>query len=97
MIRCLVTYDVSTEAASGRRRLARVAKACLNYGQRVQKSVFECSVDEIRFEEMADKLQRIIDQDRDSIRIYRLPSDRDTAVTVYGLDAYRDLDGPLVI
>lgn len=68
----LVTYDVSTELAAGRRRLRRVARACQNYGQRVQKSVFECSLDAAQFVSFRDKLVKEIDIKADSLRFYFL-------------------------
>lgn len=68
----LVTYDVSTELAAGRRRLRRVAKACQDHGQRVQKSVFECSLDAAQFVAFRDKLMKEIDGKVDSLRFYFL-------------------------
>ena len=68
----LVTYDVNTESESGKRRLRRVAKQCVNYGVRVQNSVFECVVDGAQCRELKENLNQIIDRERDSIRIYYL-------------------------
>lgn len=68
----LVTYDVNTETASGRKRLRQVAKLCVDYGQRVQHSVFECSVTPAEFVEIKHKLTTIIDTEVDSIRFYLL-------------------------
>jgi len=68
----LVSYDVSTETSEGRRRLRRVAKTCLNYGQRVQKSVFECKVDPAQMEALKISLLDIINEEEDSLRIYRI-------------------------
>ena len=68
----LVSYDVSTETSDGRRRLRRVAKTCLNYGQRVQKSVFECRVDAAEMEILKSGLLDIIDEEEDSLRFYRI-------------------------
>jgi CRISPR-associated protein Cas2 len=93
----LVTYDVNTEDAQGRRRLRHVATVCLNYGQRVQKSVFECSVSQMKYEEMKYRLLEIIDRDKDSLRIYRLPARRDGYVEHFGQNATTDFDGPLVV
>lgn len=93
----LVTYDVETETKAGRRRLRRVARACADFGQRVQLSVFEIRIDDTRLEELVARLAREIDDSRDSVRIYRLPSDRSTAVRVFGIDTWRDLDEPMVI
>jgi CRISPR-associated protein Cas2 len=68
----LVTYDVQTINAAGRRRLHRVAKQCVNYGQRVQNSVFECVVDPAQFAELKHRLESIIDYEKDSLRYYML-------------------------
>jgi CRISPR-associated protein Cas2 len=68
----LVFYDVATETAVGRRRLRRVAQICLDYGQRVQKSVFECSINEMQYEQLRDRLLKCIDTEEDNLRIYRL-------------------------
>ncbi len=84
----LVSYDVNTEDKDGRRRLARVAKACKNYGQRVQFSVFECSVNAAEYEKLRHKLVTIINADKDSLRIYRLRGLRSEYIEVYGLDKY---------
>ncbi len=68
----LVSYDVSTETSEGRRRLRRAAKICLNYGQRVQKSVFECRVGAAELELLKSGLLDIINQEEDSLRLYRI-------------------------
>ena len=68
----LITYDVSTETREGRRRLRRVSKTCLNYGQRVQKSVFECQVNVMEMARLKDQLLKEIDEVQDSLRIYRI-------------------------
>jgi CRISPR-associated protein Cas2 len=93
----LITYDVSTSDPAGQKRLRRVAKACEAYGQRVQKSVFECRLTETLLEKLKQRLLKIIDPQTDSLRFYRLPGDRDKWVEVYGLDHYVDYDAPLVI
>ena len=66
----LITYDVNTQTAAGVRRLARVAKICTNYGQRVQNSVFECIVDQTQYVMLKKQLKDIIDVDKDSVRYY---------------------------
>ena len=81
----VVCYDVNTETKEGRRRLRRVAQACKNYGQRVQKSVFECQVNEMKAEELRRKLLREIDKEEDNLRIYRLTEPRENHVETYGL------------
>ncbi len=68
----LITYDVNTEDPNGRKRLRQIAKQCVNYGQRVQNSVFECLIDAAQFRIVKSKLLKIIDQDKDSIRFYNL-------------------------
>jgi len=93
----LLTYDVNTETREGRRRLRQVAKLCLDYGQRVQWSVFECSVNDMQFDTLCSRAQSIIDPDLDSIRIYRLHGGHDKTVQVFGKDAYRDFSAPLIV
>ncbi len=93
----LVCYDVNTEDKEGRNRLTRVAKACKNYGQRVQFSVFECSVNGTEYERFRSKLVKIIDPDRDSLRIYRLKGQRSEYIEIYGLDRYIRFDEDVLI
>lgn len=93
----LVTYDVNTETKAGRRRLARVAKACKNYGQRVQLSVFECQIDERQYDELLSKLRRILKEDTDSLRVYRLHGARDAYLETYGVDTYVDFEDTLIV
>jgi len=92
----LVAYDVNTETKDGRRRLRRVAIVCKDFGQRVQYSVFECSVSEAQFEALKGRLLSVIDQDEDSLRIYRLRAPREESIECYGLDSYVSYDDPLV-
>lgn len=68
----LVTYDVETTTVEGKRRLREVAKICVNYGQRVQNSVFECLVDPLQFKQLKTKLLKVIDEEHDSLRFYFL-------------------------
>ena len=93
----LVCYDVNTEDKAGKRRLYRVAKACKNFGQRVQYSVFECSVDETDYERLRHKLVGIINPEQDSLRIYRLKGLRSDYIESYGLDRYVDFDEDTLI
>lgn len=93
----LVAYDVVTETAAGRRRLRKVAQACKNYGQRVQKSVFECSVNQIQYETMLRNLLKCIDEKEDSLRIYRLKEPREQFVEVYGVGETIDFEKPLIV
>lgn len=93
----LVTYDVSTETRAGRRRLRRVAKVCLNHGQRVQKSVFECKVDKVTYELLEKQLLDEIDMNEDNLRLYRLNEPLDEHVKEFGQFKAVDFDGPLVV
>ena len=93
----LVAYDVSTETAEGQRRLRRVAKVCEAYGQRVQKSVFECIVNAVQLEEFKHKLQREMDPTEDSLRVYRLREPRQRYLQVMGRQPLFDLREPLVL
>ena len=68
----LITYDVETMTPSGKSRLRKVAKQCVNFGQRVQNSVFECLVDPAQFAELKHRLETIIDLEKDSLRYYML-------------------------
>lgn len=93
----LVTYDVNTLDAAGRRRLRRVANACQAYGQRVQLSVFECRLDVAQYETLRAKLAAIIEPTTDSLRLYRLRVPREQSVECFGLDRYRDFGDPLIL
>ena len=92
----LVTYDVSTVDKRGQRRLRRVAKVCLDYGQRVQNSVFECKVDPAQYTEMKAKLLDLMDETRDSVRFYNLGAEWDRRVEHYGAKPSLNPDGPLI-
>lgn len=93
----LVAYDVSTETREGRRRLRRVAKVCQDYGQRVQKSVFECKVDANAYEILEKRLLDEIHLEEDNLRFYRLNEPIQEHVTEYGQFRATDFDGPLVV
>lgn len=94
----LVTYDVNTETAKGRKRLRHVAKLCVDYGQRVQNSVFECLVAPAEFVEIKSKLIDIIDPDSDSIRFYFLGKNWQNRVETIGRDTSYDPDiGVLIL
>lgn len=92
----LVTYDVNTETAAGRKRLRRVARACLDYGQRVQFSVFECEIDPAQWTMLRARLVGEIDPKLDSLRFYRLGADGRRRVEHVGAKPALDLDGPLL-
>lgn len=93
----LVAYDVNTETREGRRRLRRIAKTCLTYGQRVQFSVFECRVNQAQLEEFEARLTQIMDKETDSLRIYILAGRRERYLRVHGVDQYVDYDEPIVL
>jgi CRISPR-associated protein Cas2 len=93
----LVTYDVATETAAGRRRLRQVAQVCKDYGQRVQKSVFECTVNEMQYETLRHRLLKCINKEEDNLRIYRLIGPKERYVESYGIDRFIDFRGPLVV
>jgi CRISPR-associated protein Cas2 len=92
----LVTYDVSTKTPAGRKRLAAVAKACLDYGQRAQNSVFECQVDPAQFAALKDRLLSLYNAEEDSIRFYLLGRNWRRRVEHHGIKPTLDLDGPLI-
>ena len=89
----LVAYDVKADTVEGRRRLRKVAQQCLNYGQRVQYSVFECRVNEMTLYKLQTALEVIMDPGEDSIRIYRVNPSK---TWVKGIDRYVDFDEPLI-
>jgi CRISPR-associated protein Cas2 len=93
----IVTYDVSTETSAGRKRLRRVAKACERVGQRVQKSVFECSVNEMQFEQLERELLSEIDLEQDNLRFYRITEPVEMRVKQHGCFRSVDFDAPLII
>ena len=93
----LVTYDVNTEDAAGRRRLRRIAKTCQNYGQRVQFSVFECMVDPAQWTALRSRLIDIINPEKDSLRFYYLGSNWKRRVEHEGAKEPRYLEGPLIL
>jgi len=92
----LITYDVSTTSAAGRKRLRKVSKACQNYGQRVQNSVFECVVDATQFATLKIELSNIIDEKQDSLRFYQLGNNYKTKVEHIGVKGSIDIEGPLI-
>ncbi|MGK0190696.1 MAG: CRISPR-associated protein Cas2 [Verrucomicrobiales bacterium] len=89
----LVTYDVATSSDGGTRRLRRVAKTCLDYGQRVQNSVFECEVDPSQMALLRDRLLKEIDRDKDSLRFYFLGRNWHRRVEHHGTNQSYDVDG----
>jgi CRISPR-associated protein Cas2 len=93
----LVTYDVSTTTKAGRRRLARVARICEDYGQRAQHSVFECQVDPAQFAALKGRLLEIVNPDEDSLRFYFLGANWRRRVEHHGQSLTLDLDEPLIL
>jgi len=93
----LVSYDVATSSVGGQRRLRRVAKACLDYGQRVQYSVFECIVDPAQWTTLRQKLLDEIDTREDSLRFYYLGSNWKRRVEHAGAKQSPDQEGPLIV
>ena len=93
----LVTYDVNTETAAGQKRLRRVAKACVNHGQRVQNSVFECLVDAAQYRLLQADLRAIIDQDKDSLRFYSLGNKYQSKVEHFGTKKAYAPEGTLIL
>jgi len=93
----LVTYDISGESIEGRRRLRRAAKACLNYGQRVQNSVYECLVDPGQWAKLKGQLTGIIDHGQDSLRFYYLGKNWKRRVEHVGAKPSYDPEGPLIV
>jgi len=87
----VVSYDVSTVNQAGRRRLRRVAKKCLNFGTRVQNSVFECDVDPAQWADLKKQLTEIINEEEDSLRFYYLGSKWRRKVEHLGIKASVDL------
>ena len=93
----LIAYDVATETPGGQRRLRRVAKLCVAHGQRVQKSVFECSLTEVQLEGLLHRLLEVIDDEDDSLRVYRLREPRERYVRIYGVRPGVDFNAPLIV
>ena len=93
----LITYDVNTEDAAGRKRLRQIAKQCVNYGQRVQNSVFECVVDASQAKMLQHKLRAIMDETRDSLRFYYLGNHYQTKVEHFGTKVTYEAEGTLII
>lgn len=92
-----MAYDVSTMTAEGRRRLRRIAKICEGFGQRVQESVFECTVSEAQLELMEARLVRAMVASEDSLRIYRLLEPRAKYLRAHGREREPDLHGVVIL
>lgn len=97
MMLVLVTYDVSTADKAGQKRLRQVAKICLNHGQRVQNSVFECWLQNQHFVKLKSELVSVVDLEQDSLRFYFLGSNWEHKVEHLGAKPSINLDDPLII
>lgn len=93
----VITYDVNTEDVAGRKRLRKVAKQCVNYGQRVQNSVFECSLDASQYRMLKAKLVALIDREKDSLRFYNLGKNSSSRIEHFGAKGGYDADGLLML
>jgi CRISPR-associated protein Cas2 len=93
----LITYDVNTETPLGRKRLRRVAKVCVDYGQRVQNSVFECILDATQHRLVKEKLINLIDPEKDSLRFYILGNNYKNKVEHFGAKQTVDVTDTLII
>ena len=93
----LITYDVNTETAAGKARLRKVAKQCVNYGRRVQNSVFECILDHAQCIMLKSLLADIIDESVDSLRFYYLGNKYQTKVEHMGVDRGTPVDETLIL
>lgn len=93
----LIAYDVNTLTREGRSRLRRVAKLCQGHGQRVQFSLFECSLSDAQMEVLRVRLLKIISAEEDNLRIYNLRGARADVVQSFGKDAYINFHDPLIV
>ena len=89
----VIAYDVDTSTAAGQKRLRKVAKCCVNYGQRVQNSVFECLADAATMVRVKRELLQIIDTDKDSLRFYYLGNHYRNKIEQYGSHQSYDPEG----
>lgn len=93
----LITYDVNTEDAAGRRRLRQIAKQCVNYGQRVQNSVFECKLDAAQCRSLQATLCKLMDPEKDSLRFYNLGNHYVNKIEHFGAKAAYDPEDTLIL
>ena len=93
----VITYDVNTETAAGRKRLRQIAKQCVNYGQRVQNSVFECLLDAAQCRMLQAKLVSIMDEELDSLRFYYLGKQKEQKIQHFGRNAGYQPEGVLMV
>lgn len=93
----LITYDVNTKTSAGRRRLRKVSKLCVDYGQRVQNSVFECNLDAAQYAAIKHRLEGLIDPATDSLRFYNLGDRYHTRIEHVGAHPGYDAEGVLMV
>ena len=93
----LITYDVCTSDAAGKKRLRKIAKECVNYGQRVQNSVFECIVDAAQCRQLQHRLLELMDKEHDSLRFYYLGNHYKTKVEHFGTRQGYEAEGVLIV
>lgn len=93
----VITYDVNTETAAGKTRLRKVAKQCVNYGRRVQNSVFECILDNAQCVLLKETLKGIIDEETDSLRFYYLGNQYKTKIEKIGVERGQAVDEVLIL
>jgi len=93
----LITYDVETTSPAGKKRLRQVAKQCVNFGQRVQNSVFECLLDPAQFAVLKHRLESIADKNQDSLRFYHLGNNWKNRVEHFGAKETYDPEGMMII
>ena len=93
----LVTYDVSTKTPAGSTRLRKIAEVCVDYGLRVQNSVFECNVDPAQWELLREKLTSLFKKDEDSLRFYFLGSNWERRVEHHGTKSVADINAPMIL
>ena len=93
----MITYDRNVEDSSGKKRLRRVAKQCVNYGTRVQNSVFECQVDAAQYATLKHRILEEMDPEKDSVRFYSLGNRYKSKVEHYGVERGIQVDEPLIL
>lgn len=93
----LITYDVDTTDKGGQKRLRQVAKACLDHGQRVQNSVFECELTDVQLSLLKERIRIVIDRDKDNVRIYHLNRNENRRVEILGVETGYKVDGTIII
>ncbi len=93
----LITYDVNTQDAAGVKRLNKIAKLCVKYGQRVQNSVFECLIENYEYKALQNELLQIADLSKDSLRFYNLGQKYSTKIEHFGAKETYEPEGSLII